>query len=112
MKTEWTPKQLSGIDQALPTSVKDMMPEYKDLPPEFTDRRHPMSDVVSRWFFRGLPKGTEFKPKEGIDKDAALRHIKYVLGSWEPKHEHKEAGVAFLLNEWFEAVKIPEEVKA
>ena len=44
------------------------------------------------------------KPKEGVDTKKALRHVKAVLGSWEPKHEHKEAGVAFLLNEWFDDV--------
>lgn len=52
-------------------------------------------------------------PEAGVDRYKALRHIHYILGSWEPKHEHKEAGAAFLFNEWFEDAKWePEDKKA
>ena len=38
------------------------------------------------------------------DTNKAIRHLKAILVSYDPKHEHKEAGVAFLLSEWFEDV--------
>ena len=51
---------------------------------------------MSEWFFYGL-KDAQFVPNEGIDKGEALRHLGYIMGSWEPQHEHKEAGCAYLL---------------
>jgi hypothetical protein len=64
-------------------------------------------DIMARWFYRGLPKGTEFIPRPGIDKNAAIRHIKTVLGSFEPDHGSKEIIVAFLLGLWFKDIQIP-----
>jgi hypothetical protein len=58
-------------------------------------------------FFKGLSQEdiNELIPKEGIDKIKALKAITSILRSFEPKHEHKEAGAAFLLSEWFEEPK-------
>jgi hypothetical protein len=36
-----------------------------------------------------------------VDTNKALAHIQCIMMSFEPKHEHKTAGVAFLLDEWF-----------
>lgn len=102
-KTMWPIKDLSAVDRAFPTSIRGMMPEYKDIPREFTNGGTKWNELVSAMFFLGLKK-LELKPRPGVDKDKAMRHIKYILGSWEPKHEHKEAGAAFLFNEWFEDV--------
>lgn len=89
------------------------MPKWHDLPEEF--RRgcfsHPWCKVAEEWFFSG-GKGdgagnivigkTTLLPKEGVDKNKALAAVKAVLASWEPKHEHKIAGVGFMLSEWFD----------
>jgi hypothetical protein len=32
-------------------------------------------------------------------------HLKAIMGSFQPKHEHKTAGVAYLMSLWFEAVQ-------
>jgi hypothetical protein len=58
--------------------------------------------LVSDRFFLGL-KDVKLIPKEGIDPDAAWRHVSTIIGSWEPKHEHKEAAAAWLLARWFES---------
>jgi hypothetical protein len=76
-----------------------MIPPYRailDYP-----RKRELEDLVDRWFFRGL-KNLKTKPRDGVNVDDALAHIEYVMRSWEPKHEHKTAGVAFLIDEWFE----------
>jgi hypothetical protein len=53
------------------------------------------------WFYRGI-KGTDgLIPREGVDKGKALRHLKTIQGSFEPKHEVKEATVAYLASLWF-----------
>jgi hypothetical protein len=58
--------------------------------------------VVSQWFFGGMKAGDVFEPKDGVDKRAALCHVKAVLHSFEPPHEVKEALAAFLLSLWFD----------
>lgn len=87
------------------------MPRYDKIPDEF--KRHNGNayvTAVSKWFFKGAKAGPQglvvdgikFTPKEGVDQTKALAAIKAVLGSWEPKHEHKEAACAFMLSEWFD----------
>lgn len=45
------------------------------------------------------------KTKDGIDPAKAKRHLMAVLGSFEPKHEHKEAGAGWLMSMWYESPK-------
>jgi hypothetical protein len=52
-------------------------------------------------FFCGLSE-LSITPKEGIDTDMALKCIKAHMSSWEPKHEEKEAGVAYMMSILFE----------
>lgn len=59
--------------------------------------------LFADWFFYGI-KNTKWSPKEGIDQKAALRAIKCCMNSWDPSQEHKEAGVAYLLSQWFDDV--------
>lgn len=109
---KFTPKDVDAIRQAFPANVMtDLLPPWKEIPDEFKNfnRPTPQGEIVSRWFFKGLPKGTQFIPVEGVDEKKALRHIQCCMGSWEPKHEHKVAGCAYLLSIWFSEIKIPEE---
>lgn len=105
---KWMPVEVSATDLIFgPRDINKMMPAYHEIPSEFYDRSNKWHDVFGHWFFTGLPEGTEFLPKEGIDLSKALAHIRSVMGSFEPKHEHKMAGVAFLMNEWFQDVIVP-----
>lgn len=107
---KYTPRATTDAEMAFgPRKIKDYLPDYQDVPAEFkrfSGNKH--VDIVSRWFFEGLPRGTEFIPREGIDTQTALAHIRTCMSSWEPKHEHKTAGVAFLLSEWFDDILIPD----
>jgi hypothetical protein len=100
--------EITQVDVIFPARVSHLMPAWSDIPEDYKNGRKPSCDIFSRWFFSGLPKGTQFIPREGVDVTKALAHLKCILGSFEPKHEHKEASVAFLLDEWFSEVKIPE----
>lgn len=84
------------------------LPKYSDIPEEFKRGSTKWNEITSTWFFSGLPQGTDFIPRKDVDGNKALKAIKAILVSWEPKHEHKEAGVAYLLSQWFEDVKIPD----
>lgn len=101
------PHNVSKLEMAFAAHVSHLMPPYESIPDEFKNGRTKQNEIVARWFFSGLPGGTKFVPKEGIDAAAALNHIKTILRSYEPKHEHKEAACAYLLDQWFEDVVIP-----
>lgn len=100
------PKPVDDVALAFPTSTRDFLPPYAEIPQEFKDWNGPNKWVrlVNDWFFRGVKLG-KLTPKKGIDAQLALRHVRYCMGSWEPKHEHKEAGCAYLLSLWFDDVK-------
>ncbi|MDR6884875.1 hypothetical protein [Bacillus sp. 3255] len=104
MTKKWShPVDVNGLSIAFGGDMSKLLPAMSDIPKEFKEGRTKWNDLVGTWFYRGL-KNTQFKPKDGIDKNKALRHVKAIMGSWEPKHEHKEAGCAYLLSEFFEDV--------
>lgn len=98
------PKEVSGMDCAFgPRKIKELLPDYKDVPEEFKQYGNKWASLVSKWFFSGLDVKKDLPPiKQGIDLNMALRHLGACLSSWEPKHEHKTAGVAYLMSLWFE----------
>ena len=102
------PMKVDDLDMAFGggSKLKTLMPAYSTLPEEFRRERDPYSPLVNRWFALGLPKD-RLKPKEGIDANEAFRHMKTIMGSFEPKHEHKIAGVAYLMSQWFDIVPTP-----
>ncbi len=92
---------IKEITNPFPASLEGWMPDYKDIPDTFKHGRTKWNKIMNEMFFMG-GKVTKMVPKEGVNPEKALRHIYYCLSSFEPKHEHKEAGVAFLMNEWFD----------
>lgn len=100
------PKELSDVERAFGGKMSELLPEWGEIPESFRDMndRSKWSQLVSDWFYCGL-KGMKLAPKEGIDANKAIRHIKAILASWEPKHEHKFAGCAYLMSLWFDDAK-------
>jgi len=97
------PVAVSDFGVVLGGNISDLLPDWDDIPERFKAMNDRWARVVTDWFFRGL-KDAKWTPKPGVDEVAALRHVKAVMASWEPKHEHKEAGCAYLLSEFFEDV--------
>lgn len=92
-------------DVSIVFGTTEGLPDYQSVPQEF--KRHngtPWNGLVSKIFFGGI-KGLQFTPQEGIDASKAWRHIKALLVSFEPKHEHKEAGCAYLMSQYFKSAK-------
>jgi hypothetical protein len=85
--------------------MKTLLPTEKDIPDEFWRGHGKWNTLVSQIFFCG-GKIKSMKPKGGIDSKDALNHIKAILASFEPKHEHKEAGCAYLFSLWFDEFEI------
>lgn len=91
-------------DEALfGASNLDRFPKYNDIPKEFKEGHTKWSKLFDDWFFCGLKK-LELKPKEGVDKNEAMRYINAHMRTWKSKHEHKEAGIAYILSQWFDDV--------
>ena len=64
----------------------------------FYNSRTPYNDLFSKLFFRG----GELHFKKNLDEEfkaKALPYLKAFMGSFEPKHEEKEAICAMLLSE-------------
>lgn len=93
-------QDVTGLDLAFGGDMEKLLPAWEEIPKEFRDGRTKWNRLVSTWFYRGL-KNTTWSPKEGVDTQKALRHVKAIMASWTPKHEHKEAGCAYLLSEFF-----------
>jgi hypothetical protein len=105
-KTEWLPIEVDDITLTFPTNiVQKYMPPMKDIPKEFhMTSRNKWNNFVADWFFCGF-KNLKLTPKTGIDGTKAMRHIKTIMGSFEPRPEHKEAACAYLMSLWFDDVK-------
>jgi len=101
-KVKIFPVELSDVDVTFGVNALTIMPCMNEIPREY----HMMSNtkwnkLVSDWFFFGV-KNLKVTPKKGIDKDKAIKHLRCIIGSFEPAQEHKEAAAAYLMSEWFE----------
>lgn len=78
----------------------DHLPPYDKIPPEFKSKDNDYNKIVSYAFFHGLHQSI-LKPREGVDVDKARFALQAIMRSWDPQHEHKIAGAAYLMSEWF-----------
>lgn len=106
------PQPVNDANLAFGGNMAVLLPSWSEIPEEFKDNNNKWVKVFSHWFFEGLGKGTKFDVKEGIDGNAALRHLAAVMCSFEPKHEHKEAGCAYLMSQWFNDIIPAKKVSA
>lgn len=101
----YPPVSTDKVLRAFPASIQHLMPAPEDIPEDF---RHSgdtaWNDLASTMFYKGIPQDSEFHPRPGIDPETAYWHLYCILSSYWPKHEHKEAAVAFLASCWFEKV--------
>lgn len=104
-ETKWTkPPKLSAVDVAFPAHV-DWLPPFAEIPAPFREWHNQWGRLIARWFFEGpdmewIERLVPATPD--INKDDALRALQSLLGSFEPKHEHKMAGAAYLASLWFD----------
>jgi len=117
--TPTEPREVHPVLAAFPAKViGTLLPKFEDIPETF--KRYmtcPWHDFAARWFAsasgmgRPLPGDVSFYGKPGINPEKAYRHIDACLRSYEPRHEHKMAGVSWLIDIFFEKVTIPSEKK-
>lgn len=100
------PQEISAVKQAFPADLGDLIPKWEVIPDEFkpgTGGHTEWNKFISDWFFTGWPERGLFS-RADVDPEKATIHLATILRSFEPKHEHKEAAVAWLTSRWFAAV--------
>jgi hypothetical protein len=107
LKGKWdAPQEVDRATLAFPAVIGHLLPGYAEVPEEFKGwRGNEYVDAVDSWFFKGMAKA-DWKAKPGIDAEKAWRHLSACMGSFAPKHEHKIAGVAYLMSLWFEKAQV------
>lgn len=94
------PQLVDDVLMAFPTGLGALLPPLDAIPADYPHRQEWLS-FQRRWFAGTLPSHFEIEAIEGIDAAAAGRHLAVIQRSFEPKHEHKEAAVAWLASRWF-----------
>lgn len=108
--SQWDkPQQLDGLDAAFGPrdGIRQLLPKWEEIPEEFkqgTEHTNKWIKVLGDWFFAGIEL-TNVVMKNGVERKWAIRHIGCIMHSFEPKHEHKIAGCAYLLSLWFETLE-------
>ena len=97
------PSPVTRVDTTFGGNLKSLMPLYSEVPDEFKRSSHPWCQWQQKWFYSGLDKDNLPKPKAGINQGEAMAHLAAIQRSWDCKHEHKEAAVAYLASKWFES---------
>ena len=103
------PQELLDMDVAFgPKSenggIDKLLPLWEDIPEDFQCERVEVKkwiQMVNDMFFNSI-EIKNIVMKEGIDQRMATRHMRCILHSYEPSHERKTAGVAYLMSLWFE----------
>jgi len=90
--------EVRDVDLAFPTikTDKNLLMEAKSR--GFYNGHTPFNKLFSTLFFNGGRIDIKNDIPEDF-KEAALRYLKAFMGSWEPKHEEKEAICALILSE-------------
>lgn len=91
---------------AFPARVMHLIPAWEDIPDEFKEHNNLWHKIATNLFYLGAGTKSKFFFKEGVDPEKALRHILTIMKSYEPHHQHKIAGVAFLFSDWFTFVNL------
>jgi hypothetical protein len=94
------PIEVTQLDIAFGGKAMKILPAYNEVPKEFKEHQNKWNKFISGWFFNGIDDWP--KAKEGVNGKLAILNIRACLADFEPKHEHKIAGAAYLASQWFE----------
>lgn len=101
--------ELSYSDEAFgPKDISTILPKWEEIPEDFKSNNgfgrgeaKKYIKWVDDWFFRGV-KIINIVMKNGMNQKVAFRHLGSIMRSFDLKHEHKTAGVAWLMSLWIE----------
>jgi hypothetical protein len=93
-----TPEQVNSVDDVeLAFSTTRLLPKWEDIPEEFKSGN--IYTQIAEALFYGNPlPDCSLEMIDGVEPQALNRCITAHLKSFGPKHEHKIAGVGFMLS--------------
>lgn len=104
----YEPVELTAVERAFPANALDWMPAPDDIPETYWNSYEWHTQLWRDAMFAGIddiqlaPKDPSWEQEE---VDRAHAHLYAILGSFAPKHQHKEAALAYLTDQWFDAVR-------
>lgn len=91
------PQELASVtDAELAFSTTRFLPAIEDIPAEFW-AGNIYTKLAKSLFCGSMTPACEIELNEGVDAAALNKCIRAHLQSWAPKHEHKIAGVGYML---------------
>lgn len=94
------PQPIDDVTLAFPATVRELLPPADQIPDDYPGRDFWLR-FAERWWAGTLPEGIEMRAHDGVDAQTAGRHLTAILRSFEPRHEHKISGAAWLACRWF-----------
>jgi hypothetical protein len=93
------------VDVAFGARALAFMPTMSEIPDDFKVGKTDFYRFFYDLFYEGDKiTNLEMIPREGVDPAKAFQALRVIAGSFEPKHEHKEAAFAYLAHEWFDII--------
>lgn len=93
-----TPEQAASIDDIeLAFSTQKLLPDIKDIPKSFLDGNEYTRLAEAIFYGNQLPQ-LDMVIAEGFTAEQVNRIVRAHLQSWGPKHEHKIAGVGYMIS--------------
>lgn len=93
-----TPQELSSItDAELAFSTDKLLPAWKDIPEEFKTGNI-YTKIADAIFFGFELPDCDMEFLDGFDPESLNRAVRAHLQSFGPKHEHKIAGVGYMMS--------------
>lgn len=91
-------EKITNVEMAFGATA--LLPKMENIPDDFSEENKEDElyfKIVNALFYNtSLPQGNvEFK--EGFEPEKVICVIRAHLASWDPKHEHKTIGVAYML---------------
>ena len=98
MKRTITPAKMANISDAeIAFSTDKLLPDWAEIPQQFKDGNL-YTRIAETLFFGGPMPDCEIKFHDGFDGPSLNRAVQAHLGSFKPKHEHKIAGVGYMIS--------------
>lgn len=94
---EVTPENIASItDAELAFGTTRLLPSEADIPKEFWDGNIYTKLASAIFYNTPLPNGV-VSFHDGFDKDAVVKAVRAHLASFGPEHNHKIAGVGYMM---------------
>ena len=94
-----TPELAASVsDPELAFSTTRLLPALEDIPAEFKDASNPYYSLTRTIFYGDPLPEVEIDIKDGYSPEVLNKCIRAHLGSYGPEHEHKLAGVAYMMS--------------